>query len=301
MKKTIGIDIGGTKIAAGIVYDNGEMEHVTVIPSDSESREGMFESLTQAVDQVIESADLADSEISFGIGVPGLVDSENGIAIFQNNLPWENFPLKERLLEKYPNCQKISMNNDVYQAALAEWYSANLTQKDTLVFFTLSTGVSTAIVRGGEFLKGAGFAGEVGLLPIAKNEKGDWIRMEQLTSGNALADNARTSYNDGMIDGEELFARYYKKDSLAISIIDEWAERISLGLYTVIAMLDPEKIVLGGSVIQKNPKILILIKEKLKPLLIEVQKDSLERITVTELNNQAGLLGAGFSGINQGE
>ena len=301
MKKTIGIDIGGTKIAAGIVYENGQMEHVKVIRSDSESREGMFESLIQVVDQVIEAANLTDSEVSFGIGVPGLVDSEKGIAIFQNNLPWKNFPLRERLLEKYPKCQKMSMNNDVYQAALAEWYSSNLVSKETLVFFTISTGVSTAIVRGGEFLKGAGFAGEVGLLPIAKNEKGDWLRMEQLTSGNALADTARTSYNDGMIDGEELFARYDRKENQAILIIDEWAERIALGLYTVISMLDPEKIILGGSVIQKNPHMLPLIKEKLEPLLIDVQKESLERIAVTELNNQAGLLGAGFSGIYQGK
>lgn len=299
MKKTIGIDIGGTKIAAGIVYENGEMEHVTVLKSQVDSREGMFVSLCQAIDEVIEKSQIDLSELTFGIGVPGLVNSEEGIAIFQNNLPWADFPLKERLLQKYPTCTKISMNNDVYQAALAEWYSEDLNDQETLVFFTISTGVSTAIVRGGEFIKGAGFAGEVGLLPVLKDDKGEWVRLEQLTSGNALADSARTLYNDGMIDGEELFARFNRKDSTAIKIIDEWAERIALGLYTVISMLDPEKIVLGGSVIQKNPNMLPLIKEKLAPMLIEVQQPSLDRISVTGLNNQAGLLGAGYSGIYQ--
>ena len=300
MKKTIGIDIGGTKIAAGIVYEDGKIEHEVVIRSNVETRDGMFDSLLEAIDQVIEKSGLLPEEISFGIGVPGLVDSEAGVAIFQNNLPWENFPLKEKLMIAYPSCQSVAINNDVYQAALAEWYSNDVSENDTLVFFTISTGVSTAIVKSGEFLKGAGFAGEVGLLPIEKDDEGNWLRLESLTSGNALADIARTKYNDGMVDGEELFDLYRSQDPIAVEIIETWSERIAYGLYTTQTMIDPNLIILGGSVIQKNPDVLSLIKEKLEKFLIDVQKDRLDKIVVTQLNNQAGLLGAGFSGIYQG-
>lgn len=296
MKKAIGVDIGGTKIAAAIVYEDGSLAHEVKVSSDTSSREKMYASLCLAIDQVLEQSQLKDEAIPFGIGVPGLVDRNKGIAIFQNNLPWDNFPIVERLIESYENCQKVVVDNDVYQAAYAEWKAANLSAEDTMIYLTISTGISSAILKGGKFLRGKGFAGEVGLLLMYSPEAG-YSTLEKLASGPALAEKGREVYNDGTIDAREIFARYYQEEALATALINNWADDLVLGLHALICILDPQKIILGGSVIINNPGILDLLKTKLENKLIAVQKDRVEVLELSKYPNNAGIIGAGLSSI----
>ena len=95
MKMAIGIDIGGTKIAAGIISESGELLHRTEVKSDPSDRENMFKQVVTAVDQVLVGTSFSEIE-GIGVGVPGKVDRENGIAVFQNNLPWQQFPIAAR-------------------------------------------------------------------------------------------------------------------------------------------------------------------------------------------------------------
>lgn len=295
MKNVIGVDIGGTKIAAALVHQNGSFSHETVIPSRIKDAEEMFLAVCEAIDEVINQSGIFNQPFSLGIGVPGLVNVEDGIAVFQNNLPWTNFPLRERLTEHYTMCETVMLNNDVYQAAYAEWWNANLEKEDILVFFTISTGVSSAIIKGGKFQKGKGFAGEVGLLPIKKLEDGQYLSLERLASGPALAESGRLLYNDGTITAKEIFFRYRTGDAKAVKLVEDWSETIALGLYSVICLLDPQKIILGGSVIQKNPDMLEVIEKKLNQFLIPAQKERPTGISVSQMDNHAGLIGAGLS------
>lgn len=297
MDKAIGIDIGGTKIAVAVIDKKGTVTHDVTVKSDVSTRETMFDSLCAGIDQVLEKAGLTEESIPFGVGVPGLVDRKKGIAVFQNNLPWENFPLRERLMTRYPNASKVYLDNDVYQAAYAEWGTSDLGTEDSLVFITVSTGVSSAILQGGEFIRGKGFAGELGLLPVRNRENLPFERLEKLTSGPALAERGREVYNDGTITTGEVFQRYYAGDKHARELIHDWVQSISHGIYAVITLLDPQKIVLGGSVIQKNPLILNQIKTALAKEVIPAQKESLDIIEVTKFDNNAGLIGAGLSGL----
>ncbi|MGX6977802.1 ROK family protein [Vagococcus elongatus] len=298
MKNVIGVDIGGTKIAAALVNQDGSFSHEIVIPSRVEDSEEMFLAVCEAVDKVIDRSGILNHPFSMGIGVPGLVNVEAGIAVFQNNLPWTNFPLRERLTKHYVMCETVAINNDVYQAAYAEWWHANLGKEDTLVFFTISTGVSSAIIKGGSFQKGKGFAGEVGLLPIKKIKGNQYLTLEQLASGPALAETGRLLYNDGTITAKEIFFRYRTGDPKASELVEDWTETIALGLYSVICLLDPENIILGGSVIQKNPDMLDVIQKKLNRLLIPAQKERPTKISISQMDNHAGLIGAGLSAFS---
>jgi glucokinase len=100
MKKAIGIDIGGTKIAAGIISEAGELPYRAEVKSDPSDRENMFKQVVTAVEQVFEGTSFSEIE-GIGVGVPGKVDRENGFAVFQNNLPWQQFPISARLQDQF--------------------------------------------------------------------------------------------------------------------------------------------------------------------------------------------------------
>lgn len=297
MKKAIGIDIGGTKVAAGLVFADGRVRNEVRVPSNVNSREEMYTSVCQVIDELLVKSELLDEPISFGVGVPGLVDREQGIALFQNNLPWKAFPLADRLKERYPNCQELVIDNDVYQAAYAEWGTAKLSQDDLLVFLTVSTGISAAIINGGTFLRGRGFAGELGLLPVAVQSGQSVGRLEKLASGPGVAEQARESYNDGTLTAEEVFQRYRRNEAKAVTLIHQWAKALSQGIYALICVLDPEKIVLGGSVLQQNPDILDLLKSNIAQEMLAIQKPSLACLEITSFENNAGIIGAGLRAI----
>lgn len=297
MKKALGIDIGGTKIAVGLIDENGSVLVENKVTSNISTKETMFASLTEAIDQLIKKIDVPLSQLSFGIGVPGLVDREQGIAVFQNNLPWENFPIVARLKEKYPEILGVTIDNDVYQAAYAEWKAAKLSAGDTLTFITASTGISSASLTNGAFIRGQGFAGEIGLLPRPKN--GENLTLEDSVGGNNLAKRAAEKLNRPGITTKEIFAGYFAQQPAETAIVKEWIADFAYGIYAMITVLDPMVIVLGGSIIKLNPDLLPTIKEEIKKLMIPAQYRSLEQIKISNYDNNAGLIGAGLSGLDK--
>ncbi|SEK53138.1 ROK family protein [Carnobacterium iners] len=187
MKKAIALDIGGTKIAAALVTEAGEWYHRIEVKSDVTNCETLFEQVVQLMNQVLSDSATSLNEIpGIGVGVPGKVDRINGIAVFQNNIPWKDFPVVSRLKERF-DVEKIVIDNDVYMAAYAEWKMAQMSQEETFVYMTISTGVSCTTIHNGEFLRGAGFAGELGLIPVlSKSKDSKNQRLEQVGSGPAI-------------------------------------------------------------------------------------------------------------------
>lgn len=295
MRYMIGLDIGGTKIACGLVSEAGEVEEALQVASDITSGENMYQSVRRALDDLLHRISLPLTDLSLGVGVPGLVDQKNGIAVFQNNLPWGNFPLVERLRADYPGFLKIVLDNDVYQATYAEWEKAHLGDQDTLVFLTASTGISCATLVGGRFLRGQGFAGEVGLLPIEK--AGKMTTLEALIGGNHLAARGQALLGLPDLTTKDLFEGFFAGDVAVQGLISEWIKDFAVGLYALIAIIDPSRIVLGGSILKLNPPLLPLIKAQLKDFMLPDQLKTLDHITITQFDNNAGLIGAAWSAM----
>lgn len=295
MRKAVGIDIGGTKIAAGIISEYGELLNRTEVKSNTSDREKMFDGVVEALERVLAESTLSLADIDgIGVGVPGKVDRENGIAVFQNNLPWQQFPIVSRLQNKF-SIERVIVDNDVYMAAFAEWKAAHVQMFETFVYMTISTGISCSIIHNGSFIRGAGFAGEVGLMPVRSMhvDKRN-ARLETVGAGPAIQELANKKLHLEHLSTKDVFAGYTKGKSEYQSIIDDLADSLAQGLYAVSCLVDPHKIVIGGSVMVNNPFLLELIREKLKIYQIPEQHHILAKMSVSALKQDNGVVGAGL-------
>ena len=292
MKLAIGLDIGGTKIAAGIITETGELLHRAEVKSDTSDRGKMFESTAEAVEQVLETSFISTEEIAgIGVGVPGKVDRRNGIAIYQNNLPWEHFPVASRLRERF-GIEQIIVDNDVCMAAFAEWKDSQAKRPETFVYMTVSTGIACAIIHQGSFLRGAGFAGEIGLIPVLADAKME--RLEMAAAGPGIQRLAAKELVYEGISTKDVFLGYANGSRDHQKIIEVAAHQIAQGIYSVSCLLDPHRMVFGGSVIVNNPFLLELIKGKLKDHQLPEQQHLLDHMTISSMKQDNGIIGAGL-------
>lgn len=294
MRYALGIDIGGTTVATGIVNQNGDLIQKVIYDSDSSNRENMYESVVQSVEKLRSQSSIPlDQMEGIGVGVPGKIDRARGIAVYQNNLPWENFPIVARLQETF-QMERVVMDNDVYMAAFAEWKQAQLTD-ELFVYMTVSTGISSSIIQAGKFIRGAGFAGEIGLIPVhAPHEKQLIKRLEEAASGPALETYGQKILVNNELTSKQLFQAYYDGEAKAEQLVENIAHSLAHGIYMIVSILDPHKIVLGGSVIIHNRILLKMIQEKLTKHVIDEQLHILDQIEISTLGNDQGIIGAGL-------
>lgn len=120
MAWALGVDIGGTKVAGGLVSAAGKCLHYTELPSIPGDGDEMFRQVMRTIRNVMLEAGVSSSDIrGIGVGVPGKVDREKGLAVMQNNLPWRNFPLADRIRGELS--VPVVLDNDVSMAAHGEW------------------------------------------------------------------------------------------------------------------------------------------------------------------------------------
>lgn len=294
MEYVIGVDIGGTKIASIVADSAGNIVHRCELPSIKENPEEMFQQVVRCIQKLIFSADVSMQEVtSMGVGVPGKVDREKGLAIFQNNLPWRDFPIIKRLKDQFPSVKNITIDNDVYMAAYAEWEAADLPENATFVYVTVSTGISCSIIHNGNFLRGNGFAGELGLLPMPGIDQSQTsTTLENIASGPGILQLARDIYNDPDMEIETLFLKYQKNEKQAVKVINQMLESLAGGIYTIACLINPHQIVCGGGVINHQPYIVDLLNKLVDNYMILVQEKANSLIKVSKLKEDAGVIGA---------
>ena len=264
----LGVDIGGTKVAVGVVDNRGKILSQTRTPMIAN---GSAEAGFEAVDKAIRSAMATDAgnEIQgIGICAPGPLDPRTGVVLNPPNVPcWRNFPLAERVSALYRI--PIKVDNDANAAALAEtrWGAA---RGFRYVFYaTIGTGIGTGIVFDGSIYHGkTGSAGEGGHVsidyrgPVCACGKRGCI--EVLASGTAIGARARTkltadpSHHSAMLDlangnvasvtSETVARAYAVGDPKAQEVLAETVELLIPWLGSIVDLLDPDVIVIGGGV-----------------------------------------------------
>lgn len=291
MNYSIGVDIGGTKVACGLINENGDVIDQKMTPSQTETRETMFQCVITCIEELLSSSSIPKEQLKgIGVGVPGKVDRKNGIAVFQNNIPWKNFPVVSRLKEAL-GIDHIVIDNDVYMAAYAEWKDNQLTD-ELMAYVTVSTGISSAIIDAGSFIRGAGFAGEIGLIPICTDH--GRAPLEKVAAGPALSKLAKHICADESAEAKTLFKHYYEGHKEAKQHVNQFIDHLAQGIYTINSLLDPHRIVFGGSVAMYNPVILDLLKERLQIDMLDEQKHLLDHLYVSQLGSNQGIIGAGL-------
>ncbi|MFC3899999.1 ROK family protein [Aliicoccus persicus] len=294
MKYYIGVDIDSTKILTVLMNENKEVIGDYQVATDTSSEEHLFDSVVISIESLLQSKNMNHNDITaIGVGVPGLVNAKKGIAVYQSNIPWQNFPVVKRMSDHFGNV-RVTIDNDVAVAAYNEWH--NVQSSKTFVYVTISTGIAITTIINGEIFRGNGFAGELGQTFFMHN--GEYQRLENIISGPALRNRYRAVTGNGLLNTKDLF-NHYKDNEDAKIIIDEAAQMMAVALYQVNALIDPDTIVFGGSVITHNPEYLEAIKQKLSDMLLPDQAHILNRTYISKAQNQQGARGAVLQAISK--
>jgi glucokinase len=311
---TIGVDVGGTKIAAGLVDAQGQIHDRVYRPTPAGSPETILRGIANVVEEVIALSNLADGPIeAVGLGIPGPVDPERGIGIVSVNLNWRDVPVRaelEKMLGK-----PCFIENDVKVAALGEYRYGHGQGLSDMVYLSIGTGIEAPMILDGKLYRGpTGMAGEIGHAVI--DRQGPLCKcgvkgcLEALASGPAIAARAEAKVRtgrksvlvntqaaeQGQITSEKVFEAAAKGDQVAMETVEETGAYLAFAVQLLIMMLDPQLVVIGGGVAQVGDLLLGPIRRSLghQAAASYVFRDvfSPERVGLSRLGADAAILGA---------
>jgi len=310
----VGVDVGGTKIAAALVDAQGSLSGRVRCPTDVNNSEATLDSIARAVGQAIAEGGFSPREIhAVGLGIPGLVDPIGGIGIASVNLNWRGVPVKAGLEARLG--LPCLLENDVKAAALGEARFGAGKGLDNLIYLNIGTGIAAAVILENKIYRGSnGMAGEIGHMMIDPNgplcKCGGRGCFEALASGPALVARVgqkiqagRTSIltQDPSLEypaftSEDVFRAAALADELAVESVKEVAEYIAFVIQILALAFDPQGIVLGGGVAFAGKAILDPVMHSLERLAAQnwVFRELFKPdfVQVTKLGSDIGVLGA---------
>lgn len=250
---TIGVDVGGTTVAAGLVTADGQvLEHVQA-PTHARGPGSALETIVEVLDRLRDRARARGVAVSgVGVGIPGTVDAERGVVGVDVNYVPElaGAPLAERLGARVD--APVFVDNDVNALVLAEWAWGAGRGARSLVMLALGTGVGGGIVLDGRLQRGAaGSAGELGHVPIAFDGPpcicGGRGCLKAFVSGTDIARRAEERLGRP-VGAAEVFQLAAAGEAEAAAIVDEVCRALGAGLAVIVNGLNPERVLLAGSV-----------------------------------------------------
>lgn len=296
----VGIDVGGTKCLGVALGADGQVRARRRIPTPQDS--------DQLVASIAQMALDLGADGTFGVGVPGLVDTDGVLLAAPNVTDVTMLPLRE-LLEQSTGL-RVVVDNDNTAACLAEWRVGAARGADDVTLVGLGTGIGGGIVAGGRLQHGAhGFAGEIGHMIVDRGgrrcpcgQRGCW---ERYASGNALAIHAREAAEAGRlgrvveaagsiesIRGEHVTAAALAGDAEARDVVSIFVEWVVVGLVNVVNVLDPAVVVIAGGLSEHPDLFLPPIQREFEALLYGSSVRARPALRFAELGSSAGAIGA---------
>ena len=304
---TIGVDVGGTKVAAGVVDQHGRVIEKLRLPTPAASPEG---TATVIGDAVLELLGRHQIE-AIGIGAAGFVDETSSVVRFAPNLAWREEPVKKQVEERVG--VPVVVENDANAAAWAEVTFGAARGQRHVMLIAVGTGIGAGIVLNGELYRGRwGIAGEPGHYRVVPDgrlcgcgNRGCW---EQYASGSALVAEARdfarrspgaavrllqlAGDNVEKISGLEVTQAAREGDAGALRCFDTVGGWLGQGLADLAAILDPGCFVIGGGVSDAGELLLGPTREAFSHGLTGRSHRECAEIRLAELGADAGLIGA---------
>jgi glucokinase len=307
MSLTIGVDVGGTKVAAGVVEEDGSILAQERVNTPAHDPAGVEDAIVDAVARL-----RADHEVeAIGIGVAGFVDRARAKIFFAPNLRWQDVALRDDLMTRID--LPVVVENDANAAAWGEYRFGAGRQEDFLVCVTVGTGIGGGGIADGQLFRGGfGIAGEIGHIQMVENgrlcgcgQRGCW---EQYASGNALVRDAREraaesrseaeillGLGDGTpegIAGEHVTEAARLGDPVALAAFEALGSWLGQGLADLAAVLDPETFIVGGGVSAAGDQFLKPLVSGFEARLTGRGHRPVATVGLAELGNDAGLVGA---------
>ena len=305
----LGIDIGGTKVAGGVVAPDGTILATARRATPGASVADTADAIAAVVDELAAGHD--DDVVGVGIGAAGWFDRTGDTVLFSPHLAWRNSTLRKDLAARLH--RPLWVGNDADAAAWAEYRYGAARGADLALMITLGTGIGGGMVLDGRLRRGShGVAGEWGHMRVvpdgrlcACGNRGCW---EQYASGTALAQTAREVARtspaaagallervDGDADrltGEDVARAAADGDPLALELVTDVGVWLGQGIADLAVILDPEVVVIGGGVSMLGEMVLAPARDRLERVLPGRGFRPGPRIVVAELGPQAGLVGA---------
>ncbi len=307
----IGVDLGGTNIAVGVISENlkiiGRGVKKTNCPRPAEE---IFDDIAAAVQIAMLDAGITINDVvSVGIGTPGTVNKENGYIEFANNLDFKQVPAKE-MLEKRIG-KPVYLDNDANCAALGEAVAGVGKGSKNFVAVTLGTGVGSGIIIDGKIVNGNNYAGgEMGHMVICVDgercncgRRGCW---EQYSSATALIrqtiDAMKRNQDSIMweivendienVNGRTAFDAMRAGDAAAKAVVDNYIYYLAAGITNIVNALQPEFICLGGGIANEKENLLAPLRKYVDRERYSRYSNNQTKIVSAELGNDAGIFGA---------
>ena len=296
---TIGLDIGGTKMAFVVANRDGSICNEVTIPTlVGDSHDITFNRIAEQINTYLDQYPAIEG---IGIGVPGPVDSANGIAINAVNMLWENVPVRDEILKRLRHPLPIYVENDVNVGAIGEQLFGVAQGISNYIYLAIGTGLGGAVMVDNKILRGASHSemeiGHVSVDPIHGRDCSCGLRgcVEMSISGKGFVANAtqhypdfpKTQLSEGNITTHEIIAWADKGDELATFVTDEAGTVLGIACSWCAGIFNPSKIILGGGLIHASYH---LLEDKLQSTLKQhtlAQNYEAVTISLSKLTNAA--------------
>ncbi len=309
----LGIDLGGTNIAAGVVNENYEIIGRGKMKTNAgRSDDLILDDMAEAARMAVKDAGLELKDIaSVGVGSPGSVNPYTGVIATSNNLGFSNLPMGKMLKERLGfNCY---LENDASAAAYGEFIAGAGVGTKNFVAITLGTGVGGGIIIDGKLFSGANLAGgELGHTVIVMDgaqctcgRKGCWEAYASATGLIHLTQAAMQSNKNSVmwelaegklenVNGRTAFDAMRKNDEAGRAVVELYIRYVACGLINTINTFQPEIICIGGGISKEGDNLLIPIQKIVEAERFSKNLENQTQVKIAKLGNDAGIIGAAF-------
>lgn len=309
----LGIDLGGTNIAAGVVNENYEIIGRGKMKTNANRAADLIvDDMAEAARLAVKDAGLALKDIaSVGVGSPGSVNPYTGVIATSNNLGFSNLPMGAMLKERLGfNCY---LENDASAAAYGEFIAGAGVGTKNFVAITLGTGVGGGIIIDGKLFSGANLAGgELGHTvivmdgaPCTCGRKGCWEAYASATGLIHLTQAAMQSNQNSVmwelaggslenVNGRTAFDAMRKNDEAGRAVVELYIRYVACGLVNTINIFQPEIICIGGGISKEGDNLLIPIQKIVESQRFSKNVPNQTQVKIAKLGNDAGIIGAAF-------
>jgi len=314
----LALDLGGTKIIAAIVSNQGRVMAREYRPTlADEGPQAVINRILSTIDRLLSLRKVGSSQLSsISIAAAGAINFEKGLVTSSPNLPgWQNIPLRDIVREKYR--VNTFLINDASAAALGEHRFGAGREVNNLVLLTLGTGIGGGIIINGRLYSGpCGSAGEIGHMTIDVNGPrcscGNIGCLEMLASGTAVAKEAISRIRQGewssltdivegkieSITAEKVGVAAQGGDSLALAVVLKAATYLGVGMVNLVNIFNPEMIIVGGGMVKMGDLLLDPARQVVRERAFQLPAQAVS-IVPAQLGDDAGVLGAAIFAFQQ--
>jgi glucokinase len=293
--RAIGLDLGGTKIHAGVVGRDGTVDREVLEPAPVASRDELLEALDRIVDSL-----LGEDVAALGFGLPSQIDQRTGRAMASVHVPITDVDFRDRMATRFG--LPVGIDNDANAAAIAEWTLGAGRGAANVVLLTLGTGIGGGLILDGKPFRGSVGAGaELGHMvldyrgPACRGACTGHGHFETLASGSAADEFAERRYGAG-VDAHRLVEEARNGDEGAVSDLRELGHRLGAGIASLVNIFNPEVVIVGGGFGRAGELILGPARETLAVEALSFPRE-LVRVVPAELGPSAGMVGAALVGF----